>query len=424
MNKLILIGNGFDLAHGLPTSYTNLLNYFWLFLPENINAPEIKEILYINPNYSKCLSFSENNEVIKNFKDFKLSVSLYFNSDYYKNIKAENLGIKLYNGEFLIYEFKNHFFYILNQYFEEHNWVDIENLYYEILVSFINKEENKYKYKGDIISLNKEFYTIKKFLEAYLYKEVISNRKFIFTKRNEPILELFKNNIHNLGDKIKRKINDPYFYEFPYEDRLELIEIDDELLKQINESNPTTNELLFLDFNYTNTVDTYAKTLNSFKTPLYPRATQISIHGKINDHVNPINFGFGDEMDDHYKLIENTNDNNYLENIKSFMYLNNSNYKKLLNWINNSKFQVFIMGHSCGLSDRTMLNTIFEHHNCRSIKVFYYERNGKDNFKEITQNISRHFNKKTLMREKLVDKSLSCPLPQEGGFDYHLYPLY
>jgi hypothetical protein len=82
------------------------------------------------------------------------------------------------------------------------------------------------------------------------------------------------------------------------------------------------------------------------------------------------------------------------------------------------------MGHSCGLSDRTMLNTIFEHHNCRSIKVFYYERNGKDNFKEITQNISRHFNKKTLMREKLVDKSLSCPLPQEGGFDYHLYPLY
>jgi hypothetical protein len=56
------------------------------------------------------------------------------------------------------------------------------------------------------------------------------------------------------------------------------------------------------------------------------------------------------------------------------------------------------MGYSCGLSDRTLLNTIFEHNN-RSIK-FYYETkddNGvviKDNYTEIIQNISRHFNKK------------------------------
>jgi hypothetical protein len=33
-------------------------------------------------------------------------------------------------------------------------------------------------------------------------------------------------------------------------------------------------------------------------------------------------------------------------------------------------FQVLIMGHSCGLSDRTLLNIVFEHNNCRSIKVF------------------------------------------------------
>jgi hypothetical protein len=76
------------------------------------------------------------------------------------------------------------------------------------------------------------------------------------------------------------------------------------------------------------------------------------------------------------------------------------------------------MGHSCGLSDRTLLNTIFEHNNCRSIKVFYYETkddNGvviKDNYTEIIQNISRHFNKKKLMREKIVNKTLCQPLPQ------------
>ena len=32
------------------------------------------------------------------------------------------------------------------------------------------------------------------------------------------------------------------------------------------------------------------------------------------------------------------------------------------------------MGHSCGTSDRTMLNTLFEHRNCVSIKPFYYEK--------------------------------------------------
>ena len=29
MNRIILIGNGFDLAHGLPTSYVDFINNYW-----------------------------------------------------------------------------------------------------------------------------------------------------------------------------------------------------------------------------------------------------------------------------------------------------------------------------------------------------------------------------------------------------------
>lgn len=29
MNRIILIGNGFDLAHGLPTSYKDFINWYW-----------------------------------------------------------------------------------------------------------------------------------------------------------------------------------------------------------------------------------------------------------------------------------------------------------------------------------------------------------------------------------------------------------
>lgn len=29
MNRLIIIGNGFDLAHGLPTSYKEFMDNYW-----------------------------------------------------------------------------------------------------------------------------------------------------------------------------------------------------------------------------------------------------------------------------------------------------------------------------------------------------------------------------------------------------------
>ena len=61
-----------------------------------------------------------------------------------------------------------------------------------------------------------------------------------------------------------------------------------------------------------------------------------------------------------------------------------------------------------------MLNEIFEHNNCKSIKVFYYRReDGTDDFTEKTYEISRHFKDKGLMRKKLVPKvkSLRMPVP-------------
>lgn len=176
------------------------------------------------------------------------------------------------------------------------------------------------------------------------------------------------------------------------------------------------NKVYCLNFNYTPTVNTYSKNLNKDDKV---QCVVNAIHGEVeNNYENKINFGFGDEMDEDYKMIENINDNEYLRNFKSFQYLQNSNYSDLLSFIDNEKFQVIIMGHSCGLSDRTLLNTIFEHNNCRSIKVFYYQWKDKvtdeikDNYTELIQNISRHFNDKKLMRERVVNKTLCKPLPQ------------
>ena len=64
------------------------------------------------------------------------------------------------------------------------------------------------------------------------------------------------------------------------------------------------------------------------------------------------------------------------------------------------------MGHSCGLSDKTMLNTLFEHKNCISIKPYYYvNAKDEDNYLDIVQNISRNFSDMKLMRDRVVNKT-------------------
>lgn len=138
---------------------------------------------------------------------------------------------------------------------------------------------------------------------------------------------------------------------------------------------------------------------------------EIHIHGKIHDSKNEIIFGFGDEIDEDYNEIENLDDNRYLENIKSTRYHETDNYKKLLGYIDSDYFQIFIFGHSCGLSDRTLLSTLFNHYNCVSIKPFYHKKeNGTDNYSDLVRNISRHFKNKALLRDKVVNKTYCEPL--------------
>ena len=166
--------------------------------------------------------------------------------------------------------------------------------------------------------------------------------------------------------------------------------------------------LHILSFNYTFTLDEYYAQC-SIVLP-----TELNfIHGVLNSVDNPIIFGFGDEYDKNYLDFEELKNKEILRHIKSFSYFKTSNYHNLLRFLEADDFQVYIFGHSCGLSDRTMLKHIFEHEKCKSIKIFYHQRseNGND-FTEKTYDISRHFTDKGSMRKKLVPFEKSIPMPQ------------
>jgi hypothetical protein len=307
-------------------------------------------------------------------------------------------------GEY-IFNFNNDFFKIITNKSSIQNWVDIENEYYQLLKDCLKEKDN-----SKVKKLNEEFEQVKNLLEEYLQNEI--NLQYDFNKPNEhfeEISDIFKIRFRYLSDSGE---NDLYLKEFSKSDHDELIAFDNILIEATKKGkqNDFLNERmivqdsLFLNFNYTRTISLYNAFLNGADD--FGKCSEIQIHGKLNDKHNLINFGFGDEMDDAYKMIEDKDDNEYLRNIKSFQYFQNSNYRDMLDFVDGDKFQVYIMGHSCGLSDRILLNKIFEHHNCRSIKVFYYKNGDWDNYTEIVQNISRHFNKKEMMREKIVNKSL------------------
>jgi hypothetical protein len=423
MNRIILIGNGFDLAHNMPTSYQDFLHDFW--------SKTMKKGQEVQRNNGA--NRFENEEIIVEKIPLRW-ISEYSYSNFTKSLENYNSTLT----------FKNEFLKIITKKTYLQNWVDIENEYYlQLKKNLDNTAINKY----DITDLNKDFCKIKELLREYLLR--VENE---FDKRQDTENRRI---ISTIGQKIYSPLKFKDFSEEAFnqeaddiynrlKDSIEAIKVDKTIIDQLNEYEKriinrigTTDpyaqikklllsdsgigyldlipdETLFLNFNYTFTEYSYNKPdkFDNFSDEKETIPKTIHIHGTVEKRDNnPIIFGFGDELDDDYKSIERLNDNKYLENIKSIKYLETANYKKLLEFINSGNYQIFIMGHSCGISDRTLLNTMFEHSNCKSIKVFFHQLDEEnDNFSDIIKNISRNFNDKTIMRDKVVNKSYCEPL--------------
>jgi len=446
MNRIVLVGNGFDLAHGLPTSYRHFLDNYWQewydrlcscdkcqlsdafyeFIIKHINdlpaTVSIKHIIYLLNMHlltNRTLEQMASKEPLYSVNSFEdLAQLCQLINDY---CEMEHFQDRIY------YQSTSCLFDAINSQCQA-KWVDIENEYYCQL---------KKACDNDVIDememLNADLWGIKDELTSYL-REIQAN-KITGDINNENIKRLLFEpfNLRDISKGEEKMFLD--YIRFEIEELPGSISIG-ELEEEMN-NNPAysimrtreeayreiiktklpkgelndysfPNRTLFLNFNYTNTAERlYAESAGRID------CESNYIHGKLNDPDNPIIFGYGDEMDEHYKKIVNLNDNDYLQNIKSIRYLETDNYRNLLSFINSAPYQIYIMGHSCGNSDRTLLNTLFEHKNCVSIKPFYYiDENGKDNYIDIVQNISRNFKDAALMRDRVVNKRYCEPLPQ------------
>lgn len=440
MNRIILIGNGFDLAHDLPTSYRNFINHYW----EQWGV-KLKTCESVTEQRDRLCRISQKGEYQPWSSIFAKADDLIGDEN---SAKAVIEVVKTHHDRFLIEA--TPFFQHINQSFETKNWVDIESEYYFWLKRIFRESDCGY---DGAKPLNKELDEIKKRLIEYLdgiqkgqikpdlvkeciqkaihepceaqdisidgqpaFEDFAKKRLNFLTTQSDGEKEFFLNkfgypylsnhsNIDEYNKQITNKnyrpgLNDPVSYSLHIKNiyKCRAIVPDFFLLP---------DQILLLNFNYTTTADMYLYKNSGFEVN--------HIHGKLGDDLNHIIFGYGDEMDDDYKTISKLNDNDYLTNIKSIRYLETDKYRKLLRFINSDYYQIYIMGHSCGNSDRTLLNTLFEHPKCVSIKPFYYQWQDErgewqDNYIEIIQNISRNFNSMQTMRDRVVNKEFCRPL--------------
>ena len=291
-------------------------------------------------------------------------------------------------------------------------WVDIENEYYDLLIQCALEG----KKDTTVDNLNKQLITLQEKLIVYLsmvnetkVEPIDKIKKAIYSPfvDTDISIEGQKELIEHIkgGLKLSEQEWEYKLYQYGYKfDAYYILNYK----KQIDDGNTIggketpyelllPNQIMLLNFNYTKTADLYCAQ--------HPIFSINQIHGKL-ENPKSIIFGYGDEIDEKYKELERKRDNKCLSNIKSIKYLEADNYRKMLSFIEAEPYQIFIMGHSCGNSDRTLLNTLFEHRNCVSIKPYFYLNDkGEDNYLELIQNISRNFTDMKLMRDRVVNKT-------------------
>lgn len=346
-NRLIIIGNGFDLAHGLKSSFKDFIYVY---------AHKAIEQTFFNLKYDDPLMTITANAKFSDAENFfaKLTPQMSF----------EQL-LKLTENTHIRLNWKSRFFKNLINDLENKKWVDIEIHYFDNLKKSTTIEDS-----SAILKLNNEFTYLKSYFLNYLLNQTASHNcdidKDLLTQFEQPI-------------KVE--------------------EVEPNTL----EHDTAPNELCILNFNYTDIAIQY---YNGLKLKNNQQKSYIPIHGNLNwenSNLQEPVFGFGDEIDEDYKKFELMRNDEVFMHIKSFKYLQSNNYRKLLELIESNPFQVHIYGHSCGLSDRTLLNTIFEHENCISIKPFFFKNNDSNDYELKSFAIARHFKSKSKFRGKVVN---------------------
>ncbi len=354
MNRLIILGNGFDINHGLPSRFEDFMLWYLKPFFKDLELSDHEQDNDLFTFKTSLTKFTDANQFeLWKKNNFIDTMDLNSIRSFFKGSMKDSVKFTI-KGEFLkTLLIKN----------GEYKWLDVEQTLFRVLSKYADEYRiNKLNVERSLENLNSEFENFKIKLEEYLLSEV--NPRIMYSKSETSFLSLFAEPII-IG-------HTPLF-------------------------NDPVNEILFLNFNYTSTAEKYIKCM---PYELSRRVTRIDIHGLLGNKKNPIIFGSGNATYESNKLIEDTDHDQFLEHFKLIQYFNTDNHQKTMKFVNDKPFEVAIVGHSCGLSDGVLLKSIFESKNCIKILPCYYS---EEDFKTRLINIYRHFTDKNMMLDKVLD---------------------
>lgn len=352
--NILIIGNGFDLAHQLPTKYTDFLNFMkFINRIENFNGT-FEKFKIDNDKYK----FSELNVNIQKYisgvieDDSKKNVDIV---DIWNNRKsADDKSDRVKHVERMIeLSSKNIWFEWFQEQLDIHpNWVDFE--------SEISRVVQGVENLIPLIPLKIEIISHMPSYQRLINKIIFASRA---SDKNITLAE-----IETIKGKMLTDLNNLIrCFEIYLEDLVKNIDISQLSLDIYN-----LNIDKILSFNYTNT---YQKLYD-------PNVECAHIHGKadINNDTKSNNMVLG--IDDYLKGEEKFTNTNFIEFKKYYQRLikgTNCDYKKRIDEINQTKsftkHNVYIFGHSLASTDRDVLLDFIE--NEKTIITIYYNNSNQ-----------------------------------------------
>ena len=152
MNHIVLIGNGFDLSHGLKTSYMDFLTWYIKGINENMLKNQMHKDDLIEIYFPQRPGYSEEPPSLQNSNLNDLPLKFFENIQAYRyKVDFKGLLVSRLFGNLHI-----------------ENWVDIENIYYHCLVSIYKTSIKGGGNTKDISILNSSFLFLKRKLLEYL----------------------------------------------------------------------------------------------------------------------------------------------------------------------------------------------------------------------------------------------------------------
>lgn len=333
--RILITGNGFDLAHGLPTTYKNFLdtigNLEFIVNPKNKN--EVMDFRELKPrinNDALCKLIQKNyDNIIKN-KNIKEIIELFKDNLW----KEYFLGLKDANP----------------------NWVDLEDAILK-MIQYIEDYKETQDITDDInFTYQKDHLrNILKVIEDNRISDAPSSEAIIFNKT------LFSMAIKELNNDLNKIIRclELYLIEFVEE----VLELKKPVLKKIPQISAIQAQKV-LTFNYTNVYEEIYK--NRYREHIkqdyiYKTVSFNFIHGKAKKHsaIDKNNMVLG--ISDYLNNDETMNNIDFISFKKYFQRILKKTGCEYKNWLKEDEAkQVYIYGHSLDISDKDVLKEIIE----------------------------------------------------------------